>query len=268
MTPAEMVFLAIASIASVVSLVARWTSKDSSGAQAPTIGALVAIAGLTIVATLRWIATGHPPIFGTYENSIASSIAVLCVVVWLDLRSVAAVTSWHTRLLAAWAPLTLAYGQFFASTRLPLTISERSLWVDLHVTFAWAAYAVLLSASMAGVARLIDPDENHHEMLDASIVRGIGMGFALFTGVIVVGSVYTHELFAEWFRWEIVEVFSAATWLAYGLALHARLISGWRGRRLAWLVIVVVPLLLCSFWSWSIYQNTYHFFDIVPVPAF
>ncbi|MDA3936624.1 MAG: cytochrome c biogenesis protein CcsA [Actinomycetota bacterium] len=267
MSVVETVLLALGFVAAATSVVVR-SPRLSENARLSTNSAGVAFVALVAIAITRWVATGHPPIFGTYENSIASSVAVLGAVLWLDLKTSTRVTSWHTRLLAIWVPITLIYGQFFSTQRLPLTISERSLWVDLHATFAWAAYAVLLSASMAGIARLIEADSDVQESLDSSVFRGIGMGFALFTGVIVVGSIYTHELFAEWFRWEIVEVFSATTWLAYGLALHARLMSGWRGRRLAWLAIVIVPLLLASFWSWSLYQNTYHFFDIVPVPAF
>jgi ABC-type uncharacterized transport system permease subunit len=120
---------------------------------------------------------------------------------------------------------------------------------------------------MAAVARLLVRPTEAADGLDWWIIRGLGTGFALFSGLIAVGAFYGYELFAEWFRWELVEVLSVAAWIAYGLAIHAWLLFGWRGKRIAVAALLTLPLLLLAFWSWSIYSGTYHYFDIVPFKA-
>jgi ABC-type transport system involved in cytochrome c biogenesis permease subunit len=233
-------------------------------------GALLAASLLVLTGSIaaRWIMAGHPPVFGTYENTLAAAWALMLLLLWMERGRGSESCMLHRRLLALWPPLTLVYGLFFSSIALPLTISERSLWIEVHVAFAWGAYAFLLSSSMAALARILRPsDEASAPALENQTIRGLGVGFALFTGVIVVGAFYGYELFAEWFRWELVEVLSVAAWIAYGLAIHAWLLFGWRGRRLAAAALATLPLLLLAFWSWSIYSGTYHYFDIVPVPA-
>lgn len=228
---------------------------------------VIALGVLTALIALRWVASGHPPVFGTFENTLAATWALLVLLLWVHVGRGREPHIMHMRLLVLWLPATLLYGFFFSSEPLPLTISERSIWIDVHVTFAWGAYAFLLSACMAALGRLLPPGSEDVETLDWWIIRGLGVGFALFSGLLAVGAFYGYELFAEWFRWELVEVLSVAAWLAYGLAVHAWLLFGWRGKRIAVVVLGTLPLLLLAFWSWSIYSGTYHYFDIVPFKA-
>jgi ABC-type transport system involved in cytochrome c biogenesis permease subunit len=75
--------------------------------------------------------------------------------------------------------------------------------------------------------------------------------------------VYSLMLFSDWYRWQLVEAFAAAAWVAYSMLLHARLMFGWRGRKLAWFAVALVPLMVGTFWVWSVYPGTYHYFERV-----
>lgn len=246
-------------------LVARTSMRDS-GSQAPLRAVLAALSLETLAVALRWAETGHPPVFGTFENSMASSWSLLVAVVVIQLARPPRSSRWESLALLAWVPLTVAYGVFFNRTPYPLTISERSILVDVHVAFAWAAYVVLLWACMIALRTVVrgsSADASH----DALLVRAAGVGFALFSGVLVIGAIYSFQLFTRYFTWEIVETLSVCLWLAYGLILHQRLFFGWTGRRLAWLVLATLPLLLATFWVWSIFSGTYHFFEITEFRA-
>jgi len=219
-------------------------------------------------AIARWIVTGHPPIFGTFENSIASAWAISMVVVFgRRLSYVRALPADFERWFAFWIPLTLGFGLFFTRTPYPLTISERSIIVDIHVLFAWLAYTALLLTSTVALLVVTRRKGWEGSAVDDVLVRGAGVGFALFTVMLGVGSLYSYLLFADWFRWEIVEAFAVAAWLGYASVLHAHMFFGWRGRKLAWVVLVVLPLLIGTFWVWSFYSTTYHHFEIPEIKA-
>lgn len=223
---------------------------------------------LTVAALARWVLTGHPPIFGTFENSIASTWCLAGAVLFgRRLFRVAELPDDFERWFALWIPATLVFGAFFTRTPYPLTISERSLVVDIHVAFAWAGYTVLLAAST--IAGLVVARRAHwdSELVDAVMIRAAGVGFAMFTAMIAVGSLYSYLLFADWFKWEMVEAFALAAWLGYSSVLHMRMFFAWRGVRLAWVMLAVLPLLIGTFWVWSIFTGTYHYFEIPEIRA-
>lgn len=220
-----------------------------------------ALASQALAAVARWVVTAHPPIFGTYENTIAASIAVGIALV-VHLRGSRPVDALYARLTALWPPLFLAFGLFFPRVPYPLTISERNLLVDIHVALAWGAFAVLLSGAMRAAALLIERESDLEAERLERIVRTTGVGFALFTCMLAIGAVYSYVLFADFWRWEIVGTSSAVAWIGYGGAMHAHLMYGWRDRRLAWVIVGLLPVLLFVFWAWSIYAGTYHHFDL------
>ncbi len=224
----------------------------------------LAVCLMTLAAVARWVVTGHPPIFGTFENSMAATWAVgVFLILEGQGRLRGILPSRVAPFFALWIPVFLGFGMFFNRTPLPLTISERSIFVDVHVTFAWLAHTMLLATSTLAICIVSGRfGESPSVEWDEALLRGAGAGFALFTLMISVGSFYSYLLFADWFRWEITEAFAADSWLAYGLAIHSFLFFGWRGKKLAWLVLIALPLMLGTFWVWSLYPGTYHHFEI------
>lgn len=224
----------------------------------------VGVALLLVEAVLRWVEVGHPPVFGTWENALSSAFALALTVTLAIGKGWDTVPPLWLRLLAVWPAATLVFGSFFRSRPLPLTISERSIWIDVHVAFAWLAYAVLLSAGMRALAGLIQGGDAE---TDHAVLGGAAIGFVAFSAMLATGSWYSYQLFSRWYQWEIVETLAAAVWLGYAVVLHARLLLGWRGRAFYWSAVAVLPILLSCFWVWSFYSGTYHFFDIQIIRA-
>lgn len=228
---------------------------------------IMGFALLLVAAAARWIETGHPPIFGGYENSLAAALSVGFAAIILHSRwGRSRAPEPLAGALSLWALPLLIVGLFFDRTPLPLTISERSLLVDVHVLFAWGAHAVLLTAATAAVLLLVYPGIDRVG-LQSVMFRSTGMGFASLTLMIAVGSVYSFLLFSDWYRWEIVETLAAASWLAYASVVHAVMFFGWRERKLAWVILAVTPLLIITFWSWNFYAGTYHHFEVPDIRA-
>jgi len=236
--------------------------------------AMTGLALLTTGIVLRWIGIGHPPIFGSWENAMAASwflvVGVLVAsAVWREWRFVGLG-------LYPGAVLTIVWGLRFNTNRIDLTISERSLWVDLHVLVAWSAYVVLammLCAALLSIARSSEKKRGRSLRLlralpdagwtDDLVAASTGWSFVGFTGVIVSGAWYSYLLFGETWRWDTVEVLALVVWLVLGLALHLRLFYGWRGARLAAVLSFGYVGVLAVYWVLALVPYaSYHFFEL------
>ena len=72
-------------------------------------------------------------------------------------------------------------------------------------------------------------------------------GFVLLTMVIITGSFVTHEVGMGFFKLDPKSGFALLAWGLLAASIQARLVAGWRGRRLAVLVVVGFVLLMFSY---------------------
>ena len=250
------------------------------------------VAGLVFhlaAAAVRWIGSGHPPVFGTYEATLSASWFLLLFVA-LSWRSVHR----HFRLLVLtcvpMALLLLLYGLvFFNTERMPLTISELSLWVDFHALFSWLAFApftlafclsgfylwssrsgaaapapFLFGSESRGNTTAHESPKRQLDIIDELAFRYINFGFVNHTVMFALGSYYSSILFGSWWLWDPVFSTSLMAWLLVGLTIHLRLFFNWNGRRAAWLFVLVFSVLNISYWG-MVYLptgSTFHIFDI------
>lgn len=220
---------------------------------------------------VRWYGIGHPPINGTYEAALAGSWFMLLYTV-LSYKSV---HGYFRGLILTTIPiaiLIILYGLTFNTEMIPLTISERSLWVDFHALFSWLAFGsytaafclsgVYLLAGKVFISRLTS--HVSLEILDDLIFRYINLGFITHTVMFALGSYYSSILFGTWWQWDPVNSTALITWLSYGLAIHMRLFYGWKGRQGANLAIVAFLTAIVSYWGLIYFPagSTYHIFDI------
>lgn len=212
----------------------------------------------------RTIVAGHLPLFGTFENTYTASAFLLVVAAVAARRDWVGRDAW--RLLAPWTIIFMLWGLRYRTFPTPITISEQSAWIDAHVLFAWLAHSVLLWGGTLGLSRIVFRGRGERpEAEDRLLFMLVAAGYVLLTIMISLGAWFLFVLFAKFWRWEIVGTLAAIVWLGYGLIIHGGLLHGARGRSLdVYAAVMLVPLLLL-FWVWSVYPNTYHFFDIVLV---
>ncbi len=241
--------------------------RPARGGRAFTRGALFAAAALLATATVsvRWAGVGHAPVFGTYENSIAAvwilSIGWV-VLFWLDatLRDVCRAGAWLNAAILLW-------GIFFNTRRIPLTISEQSLWPEFHALFAWVAFwglsVAFLNAGRALVRRGSAPPEKQARS-DEKSLAWLLFAFAALSLSTALGSIYEFRLIGRWWSWDIIETTTLCSWLAMGLAVHMRLFHHWGGRRLAWLLALAYAFFLFAAWGIALLPNrsAFHYFEL------
>ena len=229
-----------------------------------------------ISASIRWVDIGHPPIFGTYEAALAGSwFLVLFVMIsyWSVHR--------HFNLLVKTAVpvsiLIILYGLTFNTEHIPLTISEKSLWVDFHALFSWLAFAPFTLAFCLSAYYLwknrgggvltpaLSPEERaQFEIIDELAFRYINFGFIMHTIMFALGCYYSSILYGKWWMWDPAESTSLITWLSIALYIHMRLFYNWKERKAAWLFVVIFATVIFSYWG-LVYLppgSSFHVFDL------
>jgi len=152
---------------------------------------------------------------------------------------------WLGAVIALLACLLLAYASFGgADARIrPLMPALRSNWLLIHVMTAFLGYAsfavgfgaallYLVHESWPGTRLLALP------LLDRLLYRATMLGFLLLTLGILTGAVWAESAWGRYWSWDPKETWSLITWLIYAALLHARLLKGWHGRRIAWLAVL------------------------------
>lgn len=268
MTQLELIVLVSGVACYALAFISSWIKKAKAA-----VFLILGIVAHAVSVGIRWYGIGHPPVFGTYEAALAGSWFMLLYTAF-SYRSIHE----HFRpLLLTTVPiaiLIIIYGLTFNTERIPLTISERSLWVDFHALFSWIAFGSYTAAAcLAGAYLLVVSGQRpvasgkqnlEPEILDDLIFRYINWGFIGHTIMFVLGSYYSSILYGNWWQWDPVNSTSLITWLAYGLAIHMRLFYGWKGRKGANLAIVCFLTAIVSYWG-LIYLpagSTYHVFDL------
>lgn len=229
----------------------------------------------TALVAWRWIATGHVPTIGNFENALAGGWFIVLMVLW---------AGWKERypLLAAgalpFALLILGGGAMSDTTARPMSASLRSFWLYIHIFFAWLAYGAYTVACGAGIAFLVKSRKREAQLadetnaatlmeqlsrLDELMFRSTVFGFITDAVMIAAGSIWAKDLWGAYWSWDPVETWSLLSWLIYGLALHLRITMGWRGRKLAWVLVFAIIGVLISFWGVNlVMEGSSHVFNV------
>lgn len=152
---------------------------------------------------------------------------------------------WLGAIVAMLACLLLAKASFGGvnANIQPLMPALKSNWLLIHVVVCFLGYAALTVAFGAALLYLIQ-DYSPREalpalpMLDRLIYRAAILGFFLLTFGILTGAVWAETAWGKYWSWDPKEDASLVTWLIYAAMIHARLLKGWQGRRIAWLAVL------------------------------
>ncbi|NOY39944.1 MAG: c-type cytochrome biogenesis protein CcsB [Nitrospirae bacterium] len=77
------------------------------------------------------------------------------------------------------------------------------------------------------------------DLLDELTYKTIAVGFPIFTlGGLIFGAIWADQAWGVYWSWDPKETWSLITWFVYAFYLHARLMRGWRGRKVAVVAVV------------------------------
>ena len=214
-----------------------------------TISTLVILIVHTAAIIWRWVDSyslgfGHAPFSNLYESLVffAWTIALLYLITERATKN---------RTIGAFVvPLAffaMAYAGLQPKDISPLLPALKSNWLIAHVITAFLGYAgFALSAGLAAMYLLpqkgfmagLSSRLPKKAILDNLIYRNIAFGFILLTAGIVTGAIWAHSAWGTYWSWDPKETWSLITWFVYAAVLHARMVRGWAGNKMALLSLI------------------------------
>ena len=216
----------------------RWVPAAALG------GMLLHGTGLLI----RWQASGHPPLDDAPGR--ISLLAWAAVLVYLVAAFFFRLEILGVVILPMAAVLILVSG--FLPTevvRVPEAIQPGLLW--FHIAVATLGVAALFLAFGASIVYLIQERGLKAKRFSRILLRlpslqrsetaghrALLWGFPLLTVAIITGAVWSANVRSSYWQHLSQETLSLLAWAILGVVLYARVVTGWRGRKAAYLTIV------------------------------
>ncbi len=242
----------------------------------PKVTLLVAFGFMaqTIAIVARFNAIGHLPWSGHYEYALMGGWFIIAGTLFVG---------WQNKqlqcLAAGTVPLVLimlGYGYMQNPALTPMAASLKTVWLYIHVYFAWLSFGAYSLAMAAGVVFLLkqkseasaEPNPAYERFpslgrLDELIFRYVVFGFITDTIMITAGGIWAKDLWGNYWAWDPVETWSLISWLTYGITIHLRVTFGWREKRLAWLAVAALSTVIICFFGVNLVVNTsLHVFQV------
>ncbi|MCD6293999.1 MAG: c-type cytochrome biogenesis protein CcsB [Deltaproteobacteria bacterium] len=227
---------------------------------------LLGFTAQTLAIIFRWVESykmgiGHAPLSNLYESLVFFSWTLMLLYLILEWRT-------KNRIIGPFVTplvfLAMAYASFspnISSQIQPLIPALKSNWLISHVItcfFAYAAFALSLGISIMYLLKRLDTVKKNNlflrlipstAILDDLNYQMIVIGFLMLTLGIITGSVWAHSAWGTYWSWDPKETWSLITWLIYASVIHARLVRGWKGKRIAILSIVGFACVLFTYFG-------------------
>jgi cytochrome c-type biogenesis protein CcsB len=182
------------------------------------------------------------PLSNRYESLVFFSWCLPAVGLIAFRRSL---QGWLGAVVSMLACLLLAYASFGGANAniQPLMPALKSNWLLIHVMTAFLGYAAFTVGFGAALLYLAQEKQPRATLpappvLDRLLYRATMLGFLLLTFGILTGAVWAETAWGRYWSWDPKETWSLITWMIYAALLHARLLKGWHGRRIAWLAVI------------------------------
>jgi cytochrome c-type biogenesis protein CcsB len=220
----------------------------------------VALAGLVaqgVALIIRWktsydLGMGHAPLSNFYESLIFFAWTIVLLYLLMERRlknrSIGVFVLPVAFLIMAYASIAPGINNRIE----PLIPALQSNWLTSHVLTCFMGYAAFTVAFALGMMFFVKTSAGgdlskasvfirllpSEYQMDELMYSSAALGFIFLTLGIVTGSVWAHYAWGSYWSWDPKETWSLITWLTYAVMLHARLVRGWRGKRMAIMAIV------------------------------
>jgi cytochrome c-type biogenesis protein CcsB len=231
-----------------------WIFKRPAAGKLGTWISLFGLAGNIVGIVMRWVESyqmgfGHAPLSNLYESLVFFAATIVLIYLFVERK-------YGNRIIGAFtAPLAflaMAYASLSPniSDRIqPLIPALKSNWLIAHVIacfIGYGAFAVAFGVSIMYLMKQISADNPSSvlghlpdvNVLDELTHQLIMFGFLFLSVGIITGAVWANSAWGRYWGWDPKETWSLITWFVYAVLLHARLLRGWRGKRIAVLSIV------------------------------
>ena len=245
--------------------IASWVFKKELPGRLATWTAIVGVAVNTAGIIMRWVESyslgiGHAPLSNLYESLVFFAWTIIVVYLVIERK-------YENRIIGAFttplAFLALAYASLSPniSDRIqPLLPALKSNWLIAHVIacfIGYAAFAMALGISWMYLFKHKDTEDKSKLLahfpkpgiLDDLNHQLIMFGFLFLTVGIITGAVWANSAWGRYWGWDPKETWSLITWFIYATLLHARMMRGWHGKRIAYLSIIGFAAVLFTYFG-------------------
>ena len=247
-----------------VSYMVGWIFKSERANRLGTLAMVIATLGNGAAFVLRWMETywvgyGHVPLASLYESLIFFSLTIGIIYLFVEYRYKLRVVGGFAA-LAAFLALSYASLPKIGSQIQPLMPALQSNWLIVHVMTYFFGYAALTLAFCVSLLYLLKstgkkPDTGllghipGFRTLDDLTYQLVMFGFLFITLGLITGAVWAEQAWGRYWGWDPKETWSLITWFVYATLLHARLMRGWEGKRLAYLSILGFAAVLFTYFG-------------------
>ena len=213
---------------------------------------------ITLTIVFRAIQTGHGPFSNMYEFALAFAWGIVIMGVIFEWRYK---TSSVRNMGLIVALLLLIFATVKNAKPQPLVPAlQQSTLLSIHVASAVVAYGIFTIGFCAAILFLIQNRRNitwlpDKEALDNISFKSVIIGFPFLTLTIILGAIWADIAWGRFWSWDPKETASLVTWLIYAAYMHARLMRGWRGTKIAILLIVGFAAILLTFFGNYIFSG-------------
>lgn len=150
-----------------------------------------------------------------------------------------------------------------------------SFWLPLHVMAAFIGNALFALSFVISFIYLIENfrlkkkkfDELGKYLPSITVLDNINYfcivyGFPFMTLGIITGAIWAQYAIGSYWNNDPKEVWSLITWILYAALLHLRLITGWKGKKVAMFSILAFIILIFSFIGVTYLFKGYHSFKL------
>lgn len=234
--------------------IAFWVFKKPLPGRLATWTTMLGVSGNLAGVIMRWVESyrlgvGHAPLSNLYESLVFFAMTIIIVYLVIEMK-------YKNRIIGAFttpiAFLAMAYASMSPniSDRIqPLLPALKSNWLIAHVITCFVGYAAFAIAfgiscmylfkqrDTAGKSSLLAHFPNT-KVLEELNHQMIMFGFLFLTTGIITGAVWANSAWGRYWGWDPKETWSLITWFIYATLLHARMMKGWGGKRIAYLSII------------------------------
>jgi len=245
--------------------IAHWVFRKDVLAKLATWTAFIGVIGNTVGIILRWVESyqlgiGHAPLSNLYESLIFFSWTIVVVYLIIERKHKSRIIGAFTTPLAFLAMAYASMSPNISNQIQPLLPALKSNWLIAHVIacfIGYASFAIAFGISWmylfkqrdtAGKSRLLAHFPQHN-ILDELTHQLVMFGFLFLTTGIITGAVWANSAWGRYWGWDPKETWSLITWFIYATLLHARLMRGWHGKRIAYLSIIGFAAVLFTYFG-------------------
>lgn len=245
--------------------IVAWVFKTPSLRRFALGAAIIGFLGNVAGVILRWVESyqmgiGHAPLSNLYESLVFFALTITLIYLLMEQKY----KNWTIGAFAMpLAFLAMAYASLSPniSDRIqPLIPALKSNWLIAHVIACFIGYAAFAIAFGLSIMYLIKQRSPNAKAgltvnmptvgaLDELTHRMVMLGFLFLTAGIITGAVWANSAWGRYWGWDPKETWSLITWFVYATLLHARMMRGWQGRKIAYLSIVGFVAVLFTYFG-------------------